>query len=91
MITNLIEIIGSLKMTENITGKLSAAEKISGRINIPEIVRPAAYDGSYHIIPGQEAQMLDTRGYMMDDDMVIEPIPQNYGLITWNGTTLTVS
>ena len=27
----------------------------------------------------------------MTDDVTIKPIPQNYGLITWNGSFLTVS
>ena len=49
------------------------------------------YDGPYDFTPGLEAQTVHTAGNYMKQDIVIEPIPNNYGLITWNGSTLTVS
>ena len=52
--------------------------------------RPA-YDGPYSVTPSAEEQVLDTNGKRMTGDVVIDPIPQNYGLITWNGSVLTVS
>lgn len=49
------------------------------------------YQGETDITPGTEAVTLNTHGKLMTEDIVIEPIPENYGLITWNGSTLTVS
>lgn len=49
------------------------------------------YAGDYTIIPSAETQTLETRNFRMTDNITIEPIPSNYGLITWNGSTLTVS
>lgn len=49
------------------------------------------YDGPYEFTPSLEAQTVHTAGNYMKQDIVIEPIPNNYGLITWNGSTLTVS
>ena len=49
------------------------------------------YTGEYTVTPSAETQTLYTNGLRMTDDVVIAPIPQNYGLITWNGSTLTVS
>ena len=49
------------------------------------------YEGSYSITPSSEAQTLPTKFRVEDADIVIQPIPQNYGLITWNGSTITVS
>ena len=49
------------------------------------------YEGSYQVTPTTTAQTLGTEGLLMTADLVIEPIPSNYGLITWNGATLTVS
>lgn len=49
------------------------------------------YEGDYAITPGAEAVLLSTKDKRMTDDVVINPIPSNYGLITWNGSTLTVS
>lgn len=49
------------------------------------------YEGEYTITPSTETQVLNTRNLRMTDNVTVEPIPQNYGLITWNGSTLTVS
>ena len=51
----------------------------------------ADYDGSYSVTPSAERQMLPTSGKILTMDIVVEPIPSNYGLITWNGSELTVS
>lgn len=49
------------------------------------------YDGEYDITPSCTAQVFQTEGKRVLHDFVIEPIPQNYGLITYNGSTITVS
>ncbi len=49
------------------------------------------YDGPYTVTPAGEAQVLETAGKMMTEDITIGGIPNNYGLITWDGSTLTVS
>lgn len=49
------------------------------------------YDGEYTITPTSETQILETKNFRMTDNIVVSAIPQNYGLITWNGSTLTVS
>lgn len=49
------------------------------------------YEGEYTITPTSETQILETKNFRMTDNIVVGAIPQNYGLITWNGSTLTVS
>lgn len=49
------------------------------------------YEGEYTVTPTQQTQVLQTHGKRMTRDVTINPIPSNYGLITWNGATLTVS
>lgn len=49
------------------------------------------YRGSYEVIPSSETQTLSTALLTMTDDVIIHPIPSNYGLITWDGSTLLVS
>lgn len=49
------------------------------------------YSGPYVAVPSSEPQTLPTNGMVMDDDISIGAIPSNYGLITWNGSILTVS
>ena len=54
------------------------------------VERPA-YEGSYEITPSAEAQVIPTNGLRMTGDFTIAPIPSNYGLVTWNGSVITVS
>lgn len=49
------------------------------------------YTGEYTVTPSAETQTLETNGLRMTDNITINPIPSNYGLITWNGSTITVS
>ena len=54
-------------------------------------IYPNPYSGTIDITPTEETQTLHTAGYMVHTDIVVEPIPSNYGLITWDGATITVS
>lgn len=49
------------------------------------------FAGPYEATPTQGTQVIPTLGYQMAQDFVVNPIPSNYGLITYNGFELTVS
>ena len=49
------------------------------------------YTGSVDVVPTGSAQVLATAGTAVTSDIIVEPIPQNYGLITWDGRTILVS
>ena len=49
------------------------------------------YEGAYEVTPSASAQTLPTEHRSMLRDVVIGAIPSNYGLITWDGSVLTVS
>ena len=49
------------------------------------------YDGSTVVTPSQSTQVLYTANKRITSNITINPIPSNYGLITWNGSYLTVS
>ena len=49
------------------------------------------YDGETTFTPSAEAQTIPTMQTVLLSNITINPIPSNYGLITWNGATLTVS
>lgn len=49
------------------------------------------YEGPYEVTPTQYTQILPSENKAMAHDITVNPIPNNYGLITWNGSTLTVS
>lgn len=52
---------------------------------------PPHYGGAYEFVPSANAQVIETHGLLLDEDITIDPIPSNYGLITWDGSTITVS
>lgn len=54
-------------------------------------IYPEAYAGSYEVTPTQDTQVLQTDHLMMTANVVVNPIPSNYGLITYNGSFITVS
>lgn len=64
---------------------LSASTTISGGNSYP------LYGGEYVFTPTQAEQTIETKGFALLENITIAPIPNNYGLITWNGSTLTVS
>lgn len=49
-----------------------------------------AYTGSYEITPTDETQTIPTANLLAAQDFVINPIPSDYGHISWNGSVITV-
>ena len=49
-----------------------------------------AYKGETVFTPSASTQIVEVNGYVMRDNITIEPIPSNYGRLIWNGSTLTV-
>lgn len=80
-----------MRVHGEIIGKLSAPRGISGTLTIPQYVYPPAYSGAHEVTPSAETQVLETASLYMTSNITINPIPSNYGLITWDGSTLTVS
>lgn len=79
---------GKVNGTSNLTGKVSDTASLSGKINL---YTPPTYHGVYEVTPSPETQILGTQGKLLEEDVVVNPIPSNYGLITWNGVVITVS
>lgn len=69
----------------------SAGIGFDGRQVVKEYVETPEYEGATSVTPSASAQILPTNGYRLTADITVDPIPSNYGLITWNGSTLTVS
>ena len=83
---------------ERITGRITAGASITasvaGSANVGASVRAAVSlpdTGAYEVTPSAEAQTLSVGGTTPLNDIVVNPIPSNYGLITYNGSTITVS
>lgn len=58
---------------------------------VVNVVGADNFEGEYEYTPTQETQIIPIEGLRAVKDITINPIPSNYGLITWNGSVLTVS
>ena len=85
------ELTGVLSAPVTISGTLAPPQTIKGVLTIPEYVLPPAYTGPYEVTPSSETQTLETDSLYMAGNITINPVPSNYGLITWDGSTITVS
>ena len=85
------EITGRISSVETLSGRFSSPETLAGEITIPNAILPPIYEGATEITPSEEAQILDTALFYMTENITINAIPNNYGLIEWNGSVLTVS
>ena len=55
------------------------------------VIDHEAYVGPVEFTPSEQAQTVHTAGLLLNDDILLQPIPTNYGKLTWNGNILTVS
>ena len=73
--------------SQNLCGALSSASaSFNGRLSAGYILQDK------EVIPSAEEQTITAdAGYNGLSMVKVNPIPSNYGKITWNGVTLTVS
>lgn len=79
-----VVIDGELSLVIPCDGECGVITKVIGQ-DLP------TYTGATIVTPSQSTQTLATADRVMASNIVINSIPSNYGLITWNGSTLTVS
>lgn len=88
-------LVGEIVFTRKVAldGELSTQESfsINGNVINGGAKTYPNYTGTYEVTPTSEVQVLPTENRTLTRDIVINPIPSNYGLITWNGSVLTVS
>ena len=85
---------GELSLDLHIDGDMSLDIPVDGEagtvIKVTEHDLPV-YSGQTEITPSEDTQVLQTADRTVLQNIIINPIPSNYGKITWNGSTLTVS
>lgn len=75
----------------NVAVNASGVSASTGNPIVKEFVDRDPYTGAYEVTPSEETQTLETENKRMTGNVTINPIPNNYGLITWNGSIITVS
>lgn len=83
---------GDCAVEVTIGGDIGLDLAMDGEVGTFTTVRVADYyTGPTTFTPTAEVQEIETQGLTIPENITINPIPNNYGLITWNGSTLTVS
>ena len=83
---------GDLSITSTFDGDMSISGVYDGDLGIfQKVVEVDVYTGSTEATPGASEQVFATAGKMLTENFTVHAVPSNYGLITWNGSTLTVS
>lgn len=84
---------GYLSPIGTLSGELSSIRTLSAFLTggISKVEPLPYYEGEYEITPASEAQIIETAQMSMAQNLIVNPIPSNYGLITWDGRTITVS
>jgi len=82
---------GVLSQEDTLKSKLTPVGNVQGKLSVPTSESVPVYHGDYSVTPNADVQVLSTRGYQMNQDVVVNPIPSNYGRIEWDGSVLTVS
>lgn len=85
---------GDIDLLQIVDGDSALDNVLDGEVGVITTIHGGAYpayEGPTEITPSQETQVLQTEQTSVLSNIVINPIPNNYGLITWNGSALTVS
>lgn len=70
---------------------LTVTEEVSLETETVMYLRGDDYTGDYEFTPTEDTQTVPISGKTATQNIVINPIPSNYGLITYNGSVITVS
>ncbi len=91
---DIVVIDGEVSLLAVLDAELNLEQPESGEFGeftaMRDLIYPA-YEGPTQITPSSEEQILPTAMKTTMENIVISPIPNNYGLITWDGSTLMVS
>ena len=92
-----MEVSGNLVAKKSLVGILSAKQGLVGRLSSKQTLvgvlsARQTKTQTKVVVPTDEAQLVVAdKDYMGLSAVIVAPIPNNYGLITWDGATLTVS
>ena len=84
---------GTITKKIRMSGSISGGNRATGNIGPVKVVHvtPDRYAGPFSITPTDKTQVVEAGEKYLPENIIIEPIPSNYGKITWDGYTLTVS
>lgn len=78
-----------MRITATLTAQISDEYSLQSDMTYLREAEP--YEGPTTFTPTDQTQTILIAGQTPAENITINPIPSNYGLITWNGAVLTVS
>lgn len=89
---DIVVLDGTCSLLNNLNGSCELLNRLDGVADKVILVSSDDYyTGDYEVTPGDEKITLETEQLKMNANVVINPVPSNYGKITWNGSIMTVS
>lgn len=84
---------GELSLLSEIDGEIDLIIPIDGEVGI--ITKVTEYDippytGRVVVTPSEDTQILQTAEKSVTQDIIVNPIPANYGRIVWDGSRLRI-
>lgn len=81
---------GDISQSKSLSGKISNNDSLSGIISTVYTATAPPYQGEYEVTPGEEEQVIKTQYQVLDKNIIVKPIPSNYGRIVYDGSILTI-
>lgn len=90
---NRCKLHGTLTPILYLQGNLAPTKTLKGGLTIPaQWAHIDKYEGPYEVTPERDSEViLDTKNKQATANIVVKPIPKNYGLITRTGAKLTIT
>lgn len=84
---------GEVSLLNQIDGIIDLNAEIDGEMGV--ITKVTEYDiptyaGKTVVTPSDETQMLSTADKALTQNIIVNPIPANYGRIVWDGSRLKI-
>ena len=80
-----VNLVGKISCDAEVIGRMSGSANIVGKVCAPLY---GEYSGEVTVTPSESTQTLHTSGCVVSSDIVVNPIPDDYARMTWNGTIL---
>ena len=85
-----MQLVGTITPTgAKLHGTITAPKTLVGVVSAG--ARIPTYTGEYQFTPSEEEQTVNIDGMVADGNIIINPIPNNYGLVTRVGAILTIT
>lgn len=75
----------------SLTAALAGKSQMAAKLQALDAIETPPFTGDYEYTPTNAEQTIEIGGLRAVSNITINPIPQNYGLISWNGSIITVS